>query len=96
MTTQHAKRPGSPPAIAQLHSVGQYLVDEQVAQDGAVIAFVDARHGDGELHVVELVFEHADGVLEMVGEQEEGRCIFCFRLTQAQSVSRSVRMTRHH
>jgi hypothetical protein len=41
-----------------------------------VVAFVDAGHGNRELHVLELVEADIDGVLQVIGKEEEGGGVF--------------------
>jgi hypothetical protein len=57
---------------------GEDLLLEQPAEDRARVAFVDARDRDGQLQVFELVEADVDGVVQVVGEEEEGgRVVWC-------------------
>jgi hypothetical protein len=55
---------------------GEDLLLEQPAEDRARVAFVDARDRDGQLQVFELVEADVDGVVQVVGEEEEGGRVF--------------------
>jgi hypothetical protein len=74
---QHPERPRREPPVSFLGCDAEHLLLEKPAEDGARVALVDARHGDGELQVFELVEADVDCVVEVVGEEEEGRGVFC-------------------
>ena len=74
---EHPKGPRGQPPVPFLRGDGQDLFLEQSAEHGAVVAFVDARHGNGELQIFELVEADVDRVVEVVGEEEEGGGVFC-------------------
>ena len=74
---EHPKGPRREPAVALLGGDGEHLLLEEPAEHGARVTLRDARHGDGQLQVLELVEADVDRVVEVVGEEEEGGRVFC-------------------
>jgi hypothetical protein len=77
---EHPEGPGGKPAVAFLGGDGEDFFFEEPAEHGAVVTFVDAGYGNGELEVFDLVEADVDGVREVVCEKEEGSGVFCHLL----------------
>jgi hypothetical protein len=73
---EHPKRPRSHPSVSFLRRNRQDFFLDESAEHRAVVSFVDASHSDGQLHVFELVEAYVDGVLKVVGQEEEGGSVF--------------------
>jgi len=48
---------------------------QQVRLDGPALAFSEPRQHIGQLHVVQVLDTHVDGVAQTAAEQEEGRSV---------------------
>lgn len=74
---EHPEGPRCEPPVALLGRDGEHFLLEETAQHGARVALKNAGYRNGKLQVFELVQADVDGVLEVVGEQEEGGGVFC-------------------
>ena len=81
---QHPKRPRRQPAVALLRRDGEHLLLEEPPEHGARVALVHARDRDGQLQILELVEAYVDGVVQVVGEQEEGGRVFWLLLVESE------------
>jgi hypothetical protein len=80
---QHPKGPGCQPPVALPSRDGQYLVFQKLAQNWALITFIDARYSYSQLEIFQLVKADVDGIAEVISKKEEGRRICYSQLVGA-------------
>jgi hypothetical protein len=82
---KHPESPGGEPAVAFLGGKREDFLFEESAEDGTVVAFVNAGDGDGELEILDLVEADVDGIREVVSQEEDCGRVFCVEVLVATS-----------